>query len=190
VTSPSSIETSSAGVARGDSFASTVPSRTIVERWRSGDEVRQGRGAFRPHADPTGVRRPLLRSRIDVEEIDVVVPVYNDVATLDTLLTELRGFHVTVVDDGSFDGVVIAGCARRHDAALVRLAVNEGPAAARNAAALATTRPFCGSSTMTSPWATPEPSPNVSSSNFGDPLVAAVAPRVRGRGRVHLARPV
>jgi mycofactocin system glycosyltransferase len=158
------------------------PSRTIVERWRSGDEVRQGEERLARTLIQQGFVVPSFDHQIDVEEIDVVVPVYNDVATLDTLLTELRGFHVTVVDDGSFDGVVIAGCARRHDAALVRLAVNEGPAAARNAAALATKRQFLWFIDDDVTLGDARAVADGLSSNFGDPLVAAVAPRVRGAG--------
>jgi mycofactocin system glycosyltransferase len=157
-------------------------SRTIVERWRRGDEVRSGEERFARTLVQQGFVLPRFERELEVDEIDVVVPVYNDVTRLDALLGELRDFQVTVVDDGSSDAGAIGECARRHGATLLALPRNSGPAAARNLGASTTTRPFL--------WfidsdVTLGDARAVAQRLYGDltdPLVAASAPRVRGAG--------
>jgi mycofactocin glycosyltransferase len=157
-------------------------SREIVERWRSGDIVRSGEERFARTLVQQGFVHPRFDGELDIDTIDVVIPAYNELATLGTLLEELRGFRVTIVDDGSNQSATIAECANRHGATLIQLANNSGPGAARNAAARATTRPFL--------WfidadVTLGDAREVARSLFNDladPLVAASAPRVRGHG--------
>jgi mycofactocin system glycosyltransferase len=158
------------------------PSRSIVERWRGGGEVRPGEERFARTLVRQGFIVPTFERAFELEELDVVVPVYNDVTTLETLLESLREFHVTVLDDGSRDASVVAECSQRHGASVIRLATNGGPAGARNAAATLTTRPFIwfidDDVSLGDARAVAEALLN----HFGDPLVAAVAPRVRGAG--------
>jgi mycofactocin system glycosyltransferase len=157
-------------------------SRAIVERWRSGDVVRSGEERFARTLVRQGFVHPRFDGELDIDAIDVVVPAYNELATLDSLLEELRGFHVTIVDDGSRESATIAACAHRHDATLIRLAKNAGPGAARNAAAQATLRPFLW---FVDADVTLGDATEIARSLFNDladPLVAASAPRVRGHG--------
>ncbi len=157
-------------------------SRAIVERWRSGDLVRLGEERFARTLIQQGFVHPRFDRELEIDEVDVVVPVFNDVARLDVLLEELRGLHVTVVDDGSHDAESVAACAERHDVALVRLASNAGPAAARNQGARSTTRPFLwfvdSDVTMDDAHAVAQRLYD----DLADPLAAASAPRVTGAG--------
>ena len=113
----------------------------------------------------------------DAPQFEVVVPVYADHASLDACLTAIGdGCTVTVVDDGSPDPRAIAGVAAAHGARLVRLPVNAGPAAARNA----------GASTCTAEAIAFVDADAVAhtatlqqvAAHLADPLVAAAAPRV------------
>jgi mycofactocin system glycosyltransferase len=117
---------------------------------------------------------------LNLEAIDVIVPVFNNISSLRTLLAQLVGFHVTVVDDGSPDTNEVARCAEDFGAALFRLDHNEGPAHARNVAAVASTRELLWfvDADVSMPNA-----PDVARGlqvAFADPLVAVLAPRVRG----------
>jgi mycofactocin system glycosyltransferase len=117
---------------------------------------------------------------LSLESIEVIVPVRDDAPSLTSLLDQLHGFHVTVVDDGSSDGDSVAETARAHGATLVRLSENRGPASARNAGARSQAKELL--------WfidadVTVSDAPDLAhrlQSEFSDPLVAAVAPRVRG----------
>lgn len=79
-------------------------------------------------ADPVvdGVAVPLA-------DLTVVVPVRDRAEQLDRCLAALVPLQVVVVDDASEDWESVARVAHRHGARLVPLAVNEGPAGARNA---------------------------------------------------------
>ncbi len=123
--------------------------------------------------DPVGQVGTRLES-----ELDVVVPVHNGSDQLERCLESLAasGVNVTVVDDGSADPRAVAEVVQRHGARLVRLGMNRGPAAARNAGLLATSRPFVGfidSDVIISQGALTR-----LLGHFADPLVAAAAPRV------------
>lgn len=111
-------------------------------------------------------------------DVDVVVPVHNRSDQLDRCLVALAmsSANVTVVDDGSADPHTIATIARRNGAGLVRLDVNRGPGAARNAGLHATSRPFVAfvdSDVSVTPGALDR-----LLGHFADPLVAVAAPRV------------
>lgn len=82
-----------------------------------------------------GVAHPVLDELppIGPDELTVVVPVRDREAALERLLTALRGAgRVVVVDDASADARGVADCCRRHQADLLRLSANVGPAEARN----------------------------------------------------------
>ncbi len=110
--------------------------------------------------------------------VTVVIPVRDRAAALDRCLSALgTGYPVIVVDDGSVDPAAAAGLCERHGARLRRRAVPGGPGRARNdGLALASTPlvAFVDSDCVPGPgWIARL------SAHFADPLVAAVAPRVR-----------
>ena len=155
-------------------------SRAVAERWVHGDEVQAGEGRFARTLVQQGLLHPLYRGVANVDDVDVVVPIRDDVEALESLLASLRGLHVTVVDDGSSDARAVARCAERFGADVVRLDENRGPGGARNAGARATSRPLL--------WfidvdVTLDNALDVLArlqAHFEDPLEGAVAPRVRG----------
>lgn len=146
-----------------------------------------------------GLALPVLPPRTPRrEEIEVVVPVYGSAGSLARLLSALDGNspdgdspdgdagrgtgapRVTVVDDGSAgpEAREIARVCADHGARLVVLPENLGPGGARNAGLAATTAglvAFLDADTLPSPdWL------DLLVPHFTDPVVAAVAPRVRG----------
>ncbi|HUY17300.1 MAG TPA: mycofactocin biosynthesis glycosyltransferase MftF [Acidimicrobiales bacterium] len=155
-------------------------SRAVAQRWQHGGLVGPGEERFARTLVQQGLLHPHFASEVDVDEIDVIIPVFNDDASLETLLGDLEGFHVTIVDDGSLDAAEAKRCADDYGATLLRLHTNEGPSHARNAAALASSRPFL--------WfidadVSVDNAPDVAQrlyAAFRDPLVAATAPRVQG----------
>jgi mycofactocin system glycosyltransferase len=155
-------------------------SRTVAQRWQHGGTVGPGEERLARTFVQQGLLHPHFAGELNVDDVDVIIPVFNADASLESLLGVLAGCHVTIVDDGSLDVDAAEASAKAFDATLLRLSENDGPSHARNAAALATTRPFL--------WFIDD---DVSMDNaldvaqrlfsaFGDPLVAATAPRVRG----------
>ncbi len=113
-----------------------------------------------------------------VGDLVVVVPVRDRAPELERCLTALgRDVPVLVVDDGSRDPGPVAQVCRRAGAELLALRVNRGPAGARNAGLAATGAPlvaFVDSDCLAPPgWL------EGLVGHFADPVVAAVAPRVR-----------
>ena len=108
----------------------------------------------------------------------VVIPVRDRAELLGRCLAGLDGrYPALVVDDGSADPAAIAATASAHGAKLVRRDVNGGPGAARNTALEHVSTEliaFLDSDCVPSPdWI------DRLAGHFADPLVAAVAPRVR-----------
>jgi mycofactocin system glycosyltransferase len=155
-------------------------SREVAKRWQNGGHVRPGEERFARTLVQQGLLHPRFANDVNVDEIDVVIPVFNDDASLETLLRDLQGFHLTIVDDGSFVAMNAATCAKDYNATLLRLNENKGPSHARNAGVLATSRPFL--------WfidadVSMEDAHDVALqlyAAFADPLVAVTAPRVQG----------
>jgi mycofactocin system glycosyltransferase len=111
-------------------------------------------------------------------EVTVVIPVRDRPAGLDRCLSALGpGYPVIVVDDGSLDPAATARVCDRHGARLVSRPVCGGPGPARNdGLALASTPliAFLDSDCEAGPdWITSL------APHFADPMVGAVAPRVR-----------
>lgn len=109
--------------------------------------------------------------------VSVVVPAYGRPASLDLCLQHLAGLNVLVVDDGSPDQEGIQTVVEAHHARYVRLPVNSGPAAARNAGLAATDRPlvaFVDSDCQPEEGWLDDLVPH-----FDDPRVAVVAPRIK-----------
>ena len=157
-------------------------SRSVAEQWREGGRVGAGEGRFARTLVQQGILHPVFSGDVDLDEVDVVIPTHDDAGSLRKLLIQLQGLHVTVVDDASHDEDLTRAVANDFDVSLVRLDVNSGPGAARNAGARSSQRPFlCFIDT------------DVSIDNakdvlvrlmrqFDDPLLGACAPRIRGGG--------
>ena len=108
----------------------------------------------------------------------VVIPARDRPGYLDRCLAALgRSYPVIVVDDGSRQAAEIAGLCRRHGATLIRRPASGGPGPARNEGLAHVTTSlvaFLDSDCETGPeWITSL------AAHFADPLVAAVAPRIR-----------
>ena len=111
-------------------------------------------------------------------DVTVVIPARDRLAHLDRCLTALgRTYPVVVVDDGSRQAAEIAGLCRQHGATLIRRPSSGGPGPARNDGLAQVSTPlvaFLDSDCKAGPeWITSL------AAHFADPLVAAVAPRVR-----------
>jgi mycofactocin system glycosyltransferase len=120
-------------------------------------------------------RPPLATQPADAT---VVIPVRDRAAELDRCLDALGPtYPVLVVDDGSADPAAVARVCERHGARLLRRSVSGGPGPARNdGLAPVATRliAFLDSDCVGgSDWITRL------AAHFSDPVVAAVAPRVR-----------
>ena len=126
----------------------------------------------------TGLAQPRPPEVTGQADVTVVIPARDPQAYLDRCLAALgRSYPVVVVDDGSRQGGEIAALCQRHGAALIRRPTSSGPGPARNdGLARVSTRlvAFLDSDCEAGPeWITSL------AAHFADPLVAAVAPRVR-----------
>jgi mycofactocin system glycosyltransferase len=125
-----------------------------------------------------GIAHPRPAWRPATNAVTVVIPVRDRAEKLARCLGALeRGTRVLVVDDGSRDPFQIASIAAQHGAEIVRRAVADGPAAARNAALDAVDSEFVAF--LDSDCVPARSWLDGLLGHFDDPLVAAVAPRVR-----------
>ncbi|WP_020658592.1 mycofactocin biosynthesis glycosyltransferase MftF [Amycolatopsis benzoatilytica] len=128
-----------------------------------------------------GFAHPVPPAPAEPADATVVIPVLDRAELLDRCLGGLDSlggrYPVLVVDDGSADPAAIAAIASAHGAKLVRRDVNGGPGAARNTAldhVSTSLIAFLDSDCVPSPdWI------DRLAGHFADPLVAAVAPRIR-----------
>ncbi|MFZ3454406.1 mycofactocin biosynthesis glycosyltransferase MftF [Arthrobacter sp. 7Tela_A1] len=112
------------------------------------------------------------------DSITYVVPVRNRPAALDRLLVSIgSGKRVIVVDDASADPDAIARTAASHGAEYVPLAVNVGPAEARNAGLRRVLTPLVAF--VDSDVVLEAGTVDAMMRHFADPQVALVAPRIR-----------
>ena len=155
-------------------------SRTVAQRWVSGGVVGAGEERFARTLVQQGLLHPLYQCELNVDDVDVIVPVRDDVASLRSLLSQLHEFHVTVIDDGSMHPVLVGECARQFKVTLLRLEDSRGPAGARNAGFLATTRPLLWFLDVDVTIDNAFDVLRRLSAQFADPLLGAIAPRVRG----------
>jgi mycofactocin glycosyltransferase len=154
--------------------------RSVAERWVGGGVVGAGEERFARTLVQQGLLHPLFHGDVNRDDVDVIIPVVDDVASLRSLLTQLGGFHVTVIDDGSTHSGLVSECAGQFGVELIRLEENQGPGAARNAGFLATSRALI--------WfidvdVVIDNAPDVLGrlgAQFADPLLGAIAPRVCG----------
>jgi mycofactocin glycosyltransferase len=155
-------------------------SRAIVERWRAGAPVRAGEERFARTLVQQGFIHPQFDSPLSREDIDVIVPFYGDLAALSSLLVQLAGYHVVVVDDGSRDGEALDRCVAEHGASVHHASANRGAGHARNVGASVTDRTYLWFVDADVSLDDADRVARHLQSAFNDPLVAAVAPRVRG----------
>lgn len=159
-------------------------SRAALERWREGGSVRSGEGGLARTLVQQGILRTYAETPFDPEEVDIIIPLRDDVVSLRVLLNGLAGLHVTIVDDGSDDPDAIRDAAQRAGAHVERHDVSRGPAAARNTGLRATSRPFVCFLDADVELDDARDVLQRLRAALHDPLVGAVAPRVRGsRGR-------
>lgn len=157
----------------------TSKASAVIERWEAGSTVGDRKGeqllARRLVASGLFLPRP-GPPRFGPDDVTVVIPVQDRPEQLQRLLSALDGMRCVVVDDGSSEPWRTADMAQNAKAALVRLAVNAGPSAARNAGLAKVTTPlvaFVDSDCLPDvDWFGPL------LGHFNDPLVVAVAPRV------------
>lgn len=164
-------------VRRGAPFDASTGEQQLLERWIDAGLL---------HPEPTAGSGPFTAA-----DVTVVVPVRDRPAGLARLLDSLAesatpGVGVIVVDDGSLDPAAldavidVVGAAR--PVRLVRRASPGGPAAARNEGCALVRTPlvaFLDSDCRVDPgWLDPL------LAQFGDPVVAIVAPRVRAEDAV------
>ncbi|MFV0432628.1 MAG: mycofactocin biosynthesis glycosyltransferase MftF [Leucobacter sp.] len=128
-----------------------------------------------------GIADLLPSSEREVDDVEVVIPVYGDAGPLERCLASLadQGVPVTVVDDASpkADAARIERVTRAAGARLVVNQTNSGPGGARNAGFRATEAPFVAfidADTIASQGWIARLRPL-----FDDPLVGALGPRVR-----------
>ena len=155
-------------------------SHAVATRWQRGGEVQAGEERLARTLVQQGLLHPLHDATTDIDDVDIVIPVLNNVALLEALLAQLRGLHVTVVDDGSTNREAVAQCAATFGAAYVRIHDNSGPGAARNAGALVSSRPLLWFLDVDTELSDARSLLFRLGEQFADPLVAAVAPRIRG----------
>jgi mycofactocin system glycosyltransferase len=154
--------------------------RATIERWRSGGVVQRGEERLARTLTQQGLLLPDFNQDFNPDEIDVIVPIYNHVEALSSLLEQLRDFHVTVVDDNSVDHEAVRQCALRYGANVERCSQNRGPANARNVGARATSRELVWFIDADVAIDDARHVARRLQCAFCDPLVGAVAPRVRG----------
>ncbi len=125
-----------------------------------------------------GLAHPIPPPASAALDLTVVVPVHDRADLLDRCLVGLGGgFPVIVVDDASRDGGAVARVAERRGARLLRRDCNGGPAAARNTGVAAVETDlvlFIDSDTLPEGDWIPQ-----LAAHLQDPLVVAVAPRIR-----------
>ena len=155
-------------------------SMSVARRWKQGARVGPGEQRFARTLVQQGVAYPLYQGALEVDDVDVIIPVHDDIASLRTLLYELRGLHVTVVDDASLDPLLLTEITNHFAVPVVRLDENRGPAGARNAGANETQRPMMWFVDVDVVMHDAHEVLRRLSLQCQDPLIAASAPRIRG----------
>jgi mycofactocin glycosyltransferase len=149
-----------------------------LEKLRGGPVGSADSGRLARRLTDTGLAHPRPPELGQPAEVTVVIPVRDRAAELDRCLAALgTGYPVIVVDDGSEDPAPTAGVCRRHGARLVRRPAPGGPGPARSDGLALVATPlvaFLDSDCAAGPdWICGL------AAIFADPMVGAVAPRVR-----------
>jgi mycofactocin system glycosyltransferase len=164
----------------------TEAGAALIGAWKGGSPVGEDRPSRRlaRRLLDAGMAHPDWEPTDEVCDVTVVVPTYARPAELTRCLAAVRetapGAPIVVVDDGSPAGSGIAEIAARFGASLVPHASRRGPSAARNTGLAAVKTPFAA--LVDSDVVVPAGWLGALRPYFGDPRVAAVAPRVLGYG--------
>ncbi|MFJ7213268.1 mycofactocin biosynthesis glycosyltransferase MftF [Amycolatopsis sp. NPDC098790] len=135
-------------------------------------------GALARRLTDAGLAHPIPPEPTSPADLTFVVPVLDRPGSLARCLASLDSHHpVLVVDDGSKDPQAIAKVAAAHGAKLVRRNENGGPGAARNTALDHVTTELVAF--VDSDCVAPGDWTEALAAHFADPLLAAIAPRVR-----------
>ncbi len=124
-----------------------------------------------------GLAHPQSQQRQHQWDVEVVVPAHDRVDALDDCLRSLQGFRVLVIDDCSQDSSAVNEVVHQRDARVIVREVNGGPAAARNTGIAATESEFIAF--VDSDCTVPSSLLDALMPLFDDPIVGAVAPRIR-----------
>jgi mycofactocin glycosyltransferase len=155
----------------------TPAGAAAVDALLAGDPAGEAARALGRRLVDAGLAHPRPRAPAALDTT-VVVPVRDRTPALDRCLAAVGpDVPVVVVDDGSADPAGVRAMAARHGATALRCAPGGGPAAARNAALATVTTALVA---FLDSDCVPEPGwPATAVGHFTDPLVGAVAPRVR-----------
>lgn len=124
-----------------------------------------------------GFVHPVIEPSRAQHRVDVVVPAFDRAVQLEACLRALAGENIVVIDDASLDSEALRRVADSSGARLLRHESNSGPAAARNTGVEATDSALIAF--VDSDCAAESGWLDQLLPHFEDPLVAAVAPRVR-----------
>jgi mycofactocin glycosyltransferase len=124
-----------------------------------------------------GFVHPVIEPDSSLPPVTILVPAFNRVEQLEDCLRSLEGTDVVVIDDASHDLEAMRQVTESYGGRLLRHETNRGPAAARNTGIAAAQSPFLAfvdsDCVVGRDWL------NHLLPHFEDPLVGAVAPRVR-----------
>ncbi|MEV6641398.1 mycofactocin biosynthesis glycosyltransferase MftF [Amycolatopsis sp. NPDC051371] len=156
----------------------TAAGRKAWQELETGPVASAAAGALARRLTDAGLAHPIPPELDGEPDVTVVIPVHDRTELLERCLAGLDGkYPVLVVDDASLDAAGVAAVVAKHGAKLVRREENGGPGAARNSALdhVGTDLvAFLDSDCVPTPgWA------DRLAAHFADPLLAAVAPRVR-----------
>jgi mycofactocin system glycosyltransferase len=179
------------GTVRADDGRLLVGGSPLTAMRLTGRAARLLRGDAVTVADPAGARLAdrLLATNLAVpdltgvtpahaDELTAVIPVRDRPAQLDRALAALRPLRCIVVDDASHSPEAVADVARMHQADLVVMDQNVGPAAARNAGLARVTTPYVAF--VDSDVEVTAADLGSLARHFADPAVVLVGPRVAG----------
>ena len=152
--------------------------RRALDELRAGPVASLAGGRLARRLTDTGLAHPRPPAADPAPEVTVVIPVRDRPAGLDRCLAALgTRYPVIVVDDGSADPAATARACARHGARLVSRPVCGGPGPARNSGLALASTPliaFLDSDCEAGPeWI------SQLAAHFADPMIGAVAPRVR-----------
>ncbi|UUV28657.1 mycofactocin biosynthesis glycosyltransferase MftF [Amycolatopsis roodepoortensis] len=149
--------------------------------WRvldAGPVTTAATGVLARRLTDAGLAHPVPPAQDGPPGVTIVVPVRDRAELLARCLAGLGSRHpVLVVDDGSADPAAIAAVAAAHGAKLVCRDVNGGPGAARNTGLEQVSTELVAF--VDSDCVPPEDWACLLAAHFADPLLAAIAPRVR-----------
>ncbi|MFJ9783139.1 mycofactocin biosynthesis glycosyltransferase MftF [Amycolatopsis sp. NPDC101161] len=155
----------------------TAAGRKAWQELAHGPVTSPAAGALARRLTDAGFAHPVPPAPSAPPDLTFVVPVLDRPGPLARCLASLGRHPVLVVDDGSNDPQAIAKTAAEHGAKLIRRDQNGGPGAARNTALDHVTTELVAF--VDSDCVAPGDWADQLAAHFADPLLAAIAPRVR-----------